>query len=213
MSLNLIRLFDFYLAVFFLIGLFRRFGVYRDVMLLLWQFVRQGRWPRLLGRLNTHKGEVLNWPTLRPMVLALVLMTVQFIASRLIFPQALLTVNDIVEPWWHIALFLAAFVPMAAVDLYFVIRVGRFDHGETIQYFDQAETWAGTFRARAVRVVTFGRVNPDRMVDEQVRAGLQQLSGTLTWAMWWVSTQVTLRLVFGLTLWIMWAVSSSNASN
>ncbi|CAN5199391.1 hypothetical protein BH11PLA2_BH11PLA2_53250 [soil metagenome] len=206
MTLNLIRLFDFYLAVMLVLGLFRRWGVYRDVIILLFQFAMHGRWPRLLGRLNTHKKEVLNWRTARPLILVLVLMIVQFIASRLIFPQATVTFEDLCHPGWQIAVVLAAMIPMVAVDLYFVIRVGRFDHGETMKYFDQAETWAGTFRAKLVKTVTLGKVNPDRMVDEQVRDGLRQLGGTVSWAMWWVSAQVVLRLLFGLTLWTMWAV-------
>jgi hypothetical protein len=205
MHLNLIRLFDFYLAVMLVLGLYRRGGVYRDVFVLLWAFLKNGRWPRLLSRLNTHKGEVLHRGTLYPAAVAVLLMIVQFIISRVIFPQANLTVKDLLDPWWHGTVMLAAFIPMAAVDLYFLIRVGRFDHTETVKYFDQAETWAGTRRARLVKFVTFGRVNPDRMVDEQVRDGLRQLGGTISWAMWWVSTQVTLRMIFGLTLWLTWA--------
>jgi hypothetical protein len=205
LDINLIRLFDFYLAVMLLLGVYRRWGVYRDALLLLIGFVL-GRWGRLLSRLHTHRHEVLNWPTLRPMALALLLMAAQMITSRLVFPQAAITLRDLLDPWWQLALAIAAFAPMAAVDLYFIIRVGRFDHGETVKYFDQAETWAGTWRATAVRTVTLGRVNPNRMVDEQVRDGLKQLGATLSWAMWWVSTQVILRLAFGLTLWLLWAL-------
>ena len=98
---------------------------------------------------------------------------------------------------------------MACLFSPILIRVGRFDHTETVKYFDQAETWAGTWRAKGVRIITIGFVNPDRMVDEQVATGLRQLGATLSWAMWWVSTQVILRLAFGLTLWGLWAIRTT----
>jgi len=204
-DLNLIRLFDFYLALMLLVGFYRRFSVYRDVVFLLFAFVIR-RWPRLLSRLVRHRGEVMNWSTLGPLAVALALMTLQMIASRLVFPQATITLRDLLDPGWQLPLVIITIVPMLAVDFYFIIRVGRFDHSETVKYFDQAETWAGTLRANVVRIATFGRVDPERMVDEQVRDGLRQFGGTLSWAMWWVSTQVILRLLYGVTLWILWAV-------
>src|SRR5262245_66613573 len=79
-SLNLIRVFDFYLAVMFLFSLLRRWRVYRDAMGILVSV--RGRWPRLLGRMAQHKGEVLNWATFRPVVLAFGLPVVHWIASR-----------------------------------------------------------------------------------------------------------------------------------
>jgi hypothetical protein len=206
MTLNLIRLFDFYLALMFVLSLYRRWPVYADVIGLVWQFVRHGRWPRLLNRFNEHRGELLKAGLIGPTTLAVALMAAQFIASRLIFPQATITLAELAENPWARASVLLAVVPMLAVDLYFIIRVGRFDHAETIASFEEAEKWAGTYRARFVRTVTFGRVNPDRMVDEQVKDGLRALGATIVWAMWWVSVQVVLRLTFGLTLWTMWAL-------
>src|SRR5262245_65703893 len=67
-TLNLIRVFDFYLAVMFLFSLLRRWRVYRDAMLILVSV--RGRGPRLLDRMARYKGEVVNWGTFRPAVLA-----------------------------------------------------------------------------------------------------------------------------------------------
>jgi hypothetical protein len=203
-SLNLIRVFDFYLAVMFLFSLLRRWRVYRDAIVILVSV--RGRWPRLLGRMALYRAEVLNWATFRPVVLALALTVVQWIASRMIWPTAELMGRDVAGSWWKAVVLLAAFVPMAWVDGYFLVRVGRFDRDETEKYFDQAEKWAGTWRARAVRVGTLGYVNPDRMVDLEVRKGLSEIGATVVWSMRWVSTQIALRLVFGLALWGVWFV-------
>lgn len=207
-DLNLIRLFDFYLAVMLMLSMYRRWPVYRDALLLLLGFATR-QWPRLLGRLHLHSRVMLTRNTLRPLGLALGLMAAQLTASRLLFPQAQITLRQLTDPWWQLAIALAAFIPMVLVDAYFIIRVGRFNRTETTKYFDKAESWAGTWQAKAVRVGTLGYVNPDRMVDEQVREGLQQLSATVAWAMWWVSTQVTLRLTFGLVLWLLWTLKRS----
>lgn len=205
MDLNLLRVFDFYLAMMVCISLYRRWGLYRDGVMLTLGFVVR-RWPRLLHRLNQYKSEAINRTTLRPLLLTVLLMVVQLFASRLLFPQAKVSVRDLSKSWWQLTLLILAAVPMLLVDFYFILRVGRFDRAETIKYFDRAETWAGTWRARAVRIITLGRVNPDRMVDSQVREGLRQLGATFAWAMWWVSTQLAFRLIFGLTLWMLWYI-------
>lgn len=207
MERNLLRLFDFYLAVMLMVGFYRRRAVYRDVLLITFGFFLR-RWPRLLRRFAQHRRELFNWQTMRPLVFAIILMAVQMLASRILFPNASVTLNQLLDSWWQLALVIVTFVPMAAVDLYFIIRVGSFDHKETVRSFNQAETWAGTWKAKAIRAITLGKVDPNRMVDEQVKEGLQQLGSTMAWAMWWVSTQVTLRLMFGLTLWLMWVLRS-----
>lgn len=201
---NLIRVFDFYLAAMFLFSLLRRWTVYRDGLLLT--VAIRARWPRLLSRLKRHRAAVLNWATLRPAALALALTATQMIASRVIWPQATMRVDDLYDPWWQLLLLFAAAAPMVAIDTYFLVRVGRFDRPETEKYFDMAEGWAGTWKARAVRVATLGRMDPDRMVDEEVKKGLEQLGAVVNWSMWWVSYQVTARLACGLVIWTLWAV-------
>lgn len=202
---NLIRVFDFYLAAMLVLGLMRRWSVYYDTIALL--IAVRGRWPKLLERMAGHKAAVLNWPTLRPALFVLVLMVVQMVASRLLWPQARIYLHDLVEPWWHIIIFVVAVAPMLAVDAYFLISVGSFDRPETEKYLDYAEKWSGSRRARAIRILTFGKIDPDKQVDEGVKQGLTDLSKTLSWAMWWASAQMVCRLAFGLTLWTLWAVS------
>lgn len=205
MDRNLLRLFDFYLMLMLLLGVYRRRTVYRDALYLTFGFLLK-KWPRLWLRFQQHRAVLINRATMKPVIFTLILMAVQMIATRVLFPDATVTLRELLEPWWHLAIVLAAFVPMVAVDLYFIIRVGTFDRVETIKSFQQAETWAGTWRTKMVRAATLGFVNPDRIVDAQVKDGLSQLSATLIWAMWWVSVQVVLRTLFGLALWTMWWV-------
>ena len=89
--------------------------------------------------------------------------------------------------------------------LQIAIEYARFDHGETVKYLDQAETWLG-WRGPLVRALTLGIVNPQRMVDDEVRKSLAEMQTTISSSLWWVITQMGLRLAFGLTLWTMWAI-------
>jgi hypothetical protein len=201
--LNLIRVFDFYLALMFLLSLMRRWKVYWDAALVL--IAVQGRWPKLLQRLAEHRSELLTWSFFRPSLAALVTLTLQLIASRLVWPQAYVTWEQLSSRWWALIVLLVPLVPMLAVDCYFIIRVGRFDHDETVEYLSLAETWLG-WKGRLVRLVTLGIVDPQQMVDSELRRTLQQVRHMMSAALWWVSVQAGCRLLFGLTLWTMWAV-------
>ncbi len=203
--INLIRVFDFYVTLMFIISLVRRWDVYLAAVRILIRV--RGRWPKLITRLSEHRSLILNWSFFRPAILALALTVVQLIVSRLIFPLAELTGPQLRQEWWWVPVILVPLVPMLAVDIYFVVRVGRFDHDETVKYFDQAETWLG-WKGPLVRAITLGIVNPQKMVDDEVKKSLQDYRSTLNASLWWVSVQIGLRLLFGLTLWTVWAIHS-----
>lgn len=201
---NLIRLFDFYLAFLFLLGVYRRRSVYWDACRLAFSIVDRRK--KLLTVVRTEKRELLTLETLRPVIVAVGLMVIQWLCSRLIWPQAEVPLNSLTVEWWKIVLVVAAFLPMLAVDLFFLIRIGQFDHGETEKYLDQAEQWLGGWKATAVHTLTFGVVNPKAMVQSEVKKGLQELGRTVRASMWWASVQTGLRLVFGVTIWLLWVL-------
>ena len=186
----------------FLISLVRRWDVYLNALRLL--VAVRGRWPKLMHRLGEHQSLLLNWSFFRPAAIALVLMVVQLVASRLIWPQAILTRASSNANGGSCRSFSCRWSRCSRVDLYFVLRVGRFDHDETVKYFDQAESWLG-WKGPLVRALTLGIVNPRKMVDEEVKKSLAEMQTTLTSSLWWVIVQTVLRLAFGLTLWTVWA--------
>lgn len=202
-QVNLINLYSFYLAAMLVLGLMRRWSVYWDTIAIL--IAVRGRWPKLVERMMANKRAVLNRATLVPVALVFLLMLIQMAAARLVWPQAHLSVTALADPAWQLIPFAIALGPMLAVDIYFLVSVGRFDRAETEKYFDQAERWSGSWRARAVKMVTFGRIDPDRQVQEGVEQGLAQLGKTVSWAMWWACVQLLCRMAFGLTIWLLWA--------
>lgn len=208
LNTNLIQLFSFYLAVMFVLSLVRRWRIYRDSSALALSM--RGRWPKLVQRMGQYRSAFLNWTTFRPLILVLVLMCIQLIASWVLWPQARLPLKSLPDPPWQLIPFLMTVIPMLCVDIYFIVNVKNFDRLETERYFDQAERWAGSYRARFVRVITVGFVDPDRKVNEGVQKGLTDLSHSMSRSMWWVSVQMVCRLMCGLTIWILWAVRTSN---
>jgi hypothetical protein len=49
-------------------------------------------------------------------------------------------------------------------------------------------------------------VNPQKIVDEEVKKSLAEIGTTVRASLWWVSLQIALRVLFGLTLWTAWAL-------
>jgi len=202
--MNLIDLFTFYLTVVFILGTLRRLRQYRDVVNLA--RTMPGRWPKVLGQIKKHWVMFFTWSTYRPALVALVLMAAQMICSRIIFPQAKLTFMQLVEEWWMLPVVGLSGIAMIAIDGYFLFKIGHVDRGVTEKYLDVAEKWMTSWKAPAIRLLTFGIVNPRKIVDMEVKKALEQGRGMLHRSLWWISLQATLRVLFGLFLWVSWAV-------
>ncbi len=204
MAVNLIRLFDFYLAAMFLLGSWRRFEQYRTIAGIL--FAAPGRWPNLLRMMKEHRAVFFTWATIRPALLALALAVLQTICSRLIWPQADLTLADLLSHWIMLPILILAVCPMLGVDLYFLIRVSRIDRRETEAYLDMAEKWLTSWKAPVLRFATLGYIDPRRMVSEELRKAMEMISTLINSSLRWMSLQIVLRVLFGLTLWFTWAL-------
>ncbi len=204
-DLNLIRFFDFYLAVAFLASTAMRLRQYEAVLHLV-RAVPQ-RWPNLLRLIKEHHGIFLTWATLLPAALALALYLLHTLACRLIWPHATLTVYALWELRPAVPVVLLLGIAMLSVDLYATFRVGQIDRRLLESSFDQAEYWLRYWVAPVVHVFTLGYINPRRMVAVEVRKALLDASRLLNSTLWWVSGQVGLRIAFGLSVWLTYAFS------
>jgi hypothetical protein len=202
-NLNLLHLFNFYLASMFLLSTVRRLSQYRAVGALMVSAPK--RWPRLLELMKKHKAIFFTWSTLRPAALVLLLLGVNLIASRLLWPQAELTAVDLVRHWHLVPIALATFAPMAGLDLFFLIRVGKIDQKETEEQLDKAESWLTGWKAPVVRILTLGYVDPRRMVSAEIQKTLTAINQLMNRNLYWMSGQMATRVLFGLTLWLTWA--------
>lgn len=201
--MNLIHLFDVYLAVMFLLSTYRRLGQYRTAVGLV--LAVPGRWPKLFMMMKQHRMLFLTWRTFLPGILALALLAGNAVASRLVWPQAHLVPADLLRGWLFLPFVLATGLSMLAIDGYFIFRVGKIDKAETEKYFDQAEHWLKTWKAPVVRFMTFGFVNPRQMVAVEVHKAMIDATELVNRSLWWVSAQTAARVAFGLALWLTWA--------
>jgi hypothetical protein len=202
---DLIHLFNFYLALVFLLSAVLRLRQYEAVVRLVRALPE--RWPRLFELVKRHHGIFLSWGNMLPGLIALALCIVNMLACRLVWPHARLTVNHLLEVWPAIPAVVLCGVAMLAVDVYATAWVTEVDRGQVEKYFDQAEFWLRSWAAPVVRIFTLGRINPRQMVHAEVRIALLDVSRTLNSTFWWVSVQTGLRIAYGLALWLTFAVA------
>jgi hypothetical protein len=204
-DLDLIRFFEFYLAVIFLLSTALRVHQYRAVLALL--RAMPGRWPRLLQLIRQHHNVFSTWETFLPAGLALGLLLIHTFATHLVWPHARLTVADLSRLWPAVPVVAPLGIAMTAFDVYTMVRVSKIDRRQIEKYLDQAEYWLGSWTSPVVRVVTLGYVNPHKIVSQEVQKALVELNRMLNSTLWWISTQTGLRIAYGLAVWLTWAFS------
>src|SRR5262249_40101617 len=147
-QLNLLRLFDFYLAVIFLISLAVRVRQYRAILGLVRGV--PSRWPRLFELMRRYHTLFLTSQTLVPALLALALLIVNMLACGLVWPHDNLTLARLFELWPALMVIGPLGTVMSWVDLYTTWDVGEVDRVEVEKYLDQAEYWLKSWTAPVV---------------------------------------------------------------
>jgi hypothetical protein len=165
------------------------------------------RWPRLFALVKQHRGIFLTWGTILPALVAFILCVVHTLACRVIWPHANLTLGQLAETWKALPFVVPLGLAMLAVDVYGIWNVGQLDRATLDKYFDQAEYWLRPWTAPVIRVFTLGYVNPRQMVATEVQTALQSTSQMLNTTLWWVSVQTGLRIAYGLSLWLTFALA------
>ena len=195
---DLIHLFNFYLAFVFLLSTYLRVRQYAA----LFRLVSEAHRIRL-----AYRTIFLTFGNLLPTLTALALFLANMLAARLVWPHAQLTIGRLLEIWPAVPFVLACGAAMLAVDIYATAWVTDIDRAQIEKYFDQAEFWLCSWTAPVVRVVTLGRINPRQMVNVEVRKALLDVSCTINNTMWWLAAQTGLRIAYGLSLWLTFALA------
>ena len=206
--MNLLRLFEFYLFAMFFIGTVRRAGLYRSIVRLTLGLIR--RYQKLFDVLREEGSLLVTWSAGLPLVLTLVLWAMQSILTRLVFPHAELLTSQLTGRWWFWPTLIIPVLGMLCVDVYFLVRIGDIDVAQAEKYFGRAESWLGTWKASAVKVVTLGYVDPNRIVQSEVQKALTVGEKLLRTLLWWTVVQTGLRVAVGTSLWVIWAAGPAN---
>ena len=203
-GLHLIRMFDFYLAVVFVLGSVLRWQQYRAILGLVTGF--PARWPRLLRLVRQHGNLFLTWGTVLPGLLTLGLLLLHTLGSHWLLAGADVTLGRLVSNPTALVLFGLLALAMIFVDGCLLSQNIDIERPTLEKHFDQAEYWLRSWAAPVVQVLSLGYVNPRRMVNAEVRDALEESSQLLNVALWWLSLQTGLRILCGLSLWCVWAV-------
>ncbi|MBY0231816.1 MAG: hypothetical protein K2W96_21220 [Gemmataceae bacterium] len=203
LDLRPIRLFSFYLAFVFCLSIVVCLQQYRAVAKVA---IRLGsRWPNLLKLILEHRAVLLGWGTVRPLLVMLALIVANSAACHLVWPSAGdFKLREL--PWPVVPVCAVAGVAMLAFDLAGLLNTGTIDEKETERYFDRAEWWLRGWKVPAMRLLSFGWLDPRAIVGKEVRAALEGATGWLAQTFWWMATQAALRIAFGLSLWAAWII-------
>src|SRR5205807_3435210 len=117
-------------SLLFFIGAYRRFQQYRSIGKLA--LAGPGRWPLLFKLVHDHRMLFVTWGTVLPALLALVLMLVQLIASRSLWPEAGkppdgLTIERLLHHWVALPVVIPLGLAMVAFDVCTLATVGVAD--------------------------------------------------------------------------------------
>lgn len=203
-TVNLILVFNCYLILAFLVSTGVNIRGYRAVLGLLFAF--PNRWPKLLVLVKKHRTIFLGWPTLLVIGLGLALMLANSLAIRLVWVQANVSFEELRGRW----LSLAAIILSGGLMLFLdgqAIFSWSFDRAALEEDLDKAESWLKSWMAPAVRLLTFGFINPRHAVGVEVQKALVEANWNMIGGMGRSSLRMGMQLAFGLSLWISWAVA------
>ncbi len=205
-ALNLLTVFNYYLIVGFVASTAVNFRRYRAIVGLLYCF--PSRWPKLLQLVNKHRSVFFGWPTLLAIGLAFVLMLSNSLAIRLIWTHAGVTLQQLGGHWLPLVALLVAGGLMLFFDCQALWSVGHFDRSALEVVLDKAESWLKSWTGPALRFVTFGFINPRKIVGVEVQRALADANWVVIGGMWRLSLRTGTQFAVGLILWLTWALAS-----
>jgi hypothetical protein len=204
-TVNLLQVFNYYLMLGFIVSTVIRIRSYRAILGLIFAF--PNRWPKLLIVVKKYRTVFLGWPTLLAIGLAFALMLSNSLAIRLVWTHASVTFEGLWARWLPFVAILITGGLMLLLDCKAIFRFGRFDRAALEQDLDKAESWLKSWMAPALRIVTFGFVNPRKIVGVEVEKALVDANWIMIGGMWRSSLRMGMQLAFGLVLWLCWALA------
>ncbi len=168
-TVNLLQVFNYYLMLGFIVSTVIRIRSYRAILGLIFAF--PDRWPKLLIVVKKYRTVFLGWPTLLAIGLAFALMLGNSLAIRLVWTHASVTFEGLWARWLPFVAILITGGLMLLLDWKATYSFGRFDRAALEEDLDMAESWLKSWMAPALRIVTFGFINPRKIVGSRWRKG------------------------------------------
>jgi hypothetical protein len=204
-TLNLIDGFNYYLILAFLLSTGIRIRTYQSIVGLV--IACPSRWPKLLKLVKKHRTIFLGWPMLLAVGLAFALMVGNSLAIHLVWTPARVTFEELWGTWLPLVAVILSGGLMLLLDCRAIFSAGHFDRIALEGDLDKAESWLKSWMSPALRMVTFGFVNPRKIVGAEVQRVLVDANWIVIGGMRRMSLRIGMQLAFGLSLWLTWAVA------
>jgi hypothetical protein len=128
------------------------------------------------------------------------------LAINLVWASATLNFEQIWTRWLPLTAIILSGGLMLIFDCRAVFSVGHFDRTALEADLDKAESWLKSWMGPAVRMVTFGFVNPRKMVGEELQRVFVDANWIVIGGLRRTSLRIGAQLAFGLSLWLTWAL-------
>jgi hypothetical protein len=202
-TLNLLDVLNYYLVLAFVVSTGIRIRMYLAIVGLV--YASPTRWPKLLELVKKHRTLFLGWPMLLAIGLAFGLMVSNSLAIHFIYVSAKVTPEELSVRWLPLVAVTLFGGLMLFLDCYGMLSARHFDRPALEGDLDRAESWLESWMAPVVRAVTFGLINPRKIVGEKVQSVLVQANWTMIGGLKNTSLRLGAQLAFGLSLWLTWA--------
>jgi hypothetical protein len=199
-TVNLIDVFSYYLVLVFLVGTGMRIRSYRAILGLV--LASPSRWPKLLALVRKHRTVFLGWPMFLASGLTLVLILSNSLATRLVWASASVNFGELWKHWPALVAVVVTGGLMLFLDCRASSRSGQFDRAALEQDLDKAESWLHSWMSPALSFVTFGFINPRKIVGAEVQRLLVDANWVVIGGMRRTSLRIGMQLAFGLSLWL-----------
>lgn len=200
---NLIGLYQKYLILTFLLSLAIRFHQYRANLGFLLKVPKQ--WPNMYAALKEHSGVLLTWTLIVPVGITLAVLVSHSLCYYLVWSEANVSARDLFDRWGTLIPIVGVGVAMLTLDLLVLFRMGNSNFDAVEAQLSRGELALTSRTLKALRAVSFGRFDPQRIVGDRLKGQFAALRIVLIEQLRRWSFHSAVRIAFGFLLWLAWA--------
>lgn len=202
-KLNLLRLFEHYLLIVFLLSLAVRYQQYRSYLGFLWAVPE--KWPSMYALIRKHTRVLLTWTMLIPAGIAFAIYAVHYVSLRWVWRESNVDLAQLSGHWEAALPLLLLGMAMLAFDLRSLLATSRVEFAEIEANLNKGEFALTSRTAKLVRFLSFRRLDASRIVEDRIADTMLSLRLVFLRQLRQQSFHTILRMAFGCLLWASWA--------
>ena len=208
--LDVLSLYQIYLIVVVIAAVWLRFASWRDLLVFAKKFPT--RWPKMLKTILKERWALLTWSTLAPLIVAILAAATHTFFNQFWWSEAELPVGTL----FQYPAFLLLLLPLAMAMLYFdfqaLTKSSSVSTEELEKQLDRGELAMSKPVHWGVRLMTFGFVNTNEIVEHEVAESLEKQTVVIEQQMKGWLGRSAVRIAFGISCWFAWAYIQAAAA-